>query len=186
MLRGTSLLLVMLLVMPASAVAQEAAESFAHLTQQQVLKVGNTLWVTHVAEGEDTPQDIKVRFLDLTSSEMTVFVDGAELMIEERDVRQIVREQRGPLWNGALWGAAIGGGTCLLLFWSFPDNRSDLIPFTAVWAGIGAGIGMGVDALKKEQRTVYLQPRSTEGRLRLAVSPLVSKDQKGVLFGVQW
>jgi len=189
-MRGTSLLLVMLLVMPpvvpADPIAQEAADSFAHLTRQQILEVGNTLWVAYADEGGGTPQDIKVRFLNLTDSAITVFVDEAELVIEEKDVRQIVREQRGPLWNGALIGAAVGSISGLLLFGGFPDNRRDLVPLVAVPAALGAGIGLGIDALRKEHRTVYLNPGSTEGTLRLEVLPLLSSNRKGVLLSVRW
>lgn len=188
-MRVTALLLLMtLLVVPANAIAQEVTDSFALLNQQQILRAGNSLRVVYSEErgGATVAREINVTFLNLTDSAITVLADRTELVIEEKDVRRIVREQRGPLWNGALIGAAVGGGACLLLFWGFPDDRSDLIPFCGAWAGVGAGTGVGVDALRKEHSTVYLDRGLIEGTLRLEAVPLLSKNRKGLLFSVTW
>lgn len=182
----TTGLLLMLLVVPTNVIAQEVAESFALLNQRQILKEGNTLWVAYTGESGGMIRDARVKFLHLTDSSITVLVDQNELMIVEEDVRRIAREQRGPLWNGLLIGAAVVGGTFTLLFWNFPDDRSDLVPIIAMFTGIGAGIGMGIDALKKEQRIVYQRPGAAAGGLRIEASPLISKDRKGVLFSVRW
>jgi hypothetical protein len=49
-----------------------------------------------------------------------------------------------------------------------------------------AGIGVGVDTLRKEHTTVYRVRGLTESTTRLALLPLLSKKRKGLLFSVTW
>lgn len=180
------ILLVVLLGLPGDALAQEVVGSFTDLRRQQILSVGDTVWVAYVDEGGGPAHDVKGWLLDATDSSITVLADQMELLIEEKNVRRITRERRGPLWDGALIGAAVGGGVATLLFWGFPDDASDQFAIIAVYAAGGAGIGLGVDALVKEREIVFLDPALTGAIRQIEVVPLISKERKGMLFSVRW
>jgi len=175
------ILLAVLLGLPGDALAQEVAESFTDLRRQQILSVGDTVWVAYVEEGGGPAHDVKGWFLDATDSSLTVLADQTELLIEAENVRRITRERRGPLWDGALIGAAVGGGVATLLSWGFADDASDQLAIIAVYAAGGAGIGLGIDALVKERKIVFLDPALTGALRRIEVAPLISKERKGML-----
>jgi len=50
-----------------------------------------------------------------------------------------------------------------------------------VYAAGGAGIGLGIDALVKERKIVFLDPALTGALRRIEVAPLISKERKGML-----
>ena len=184
--RAVPFLLAMLLGTPADAMPQQVAGTFADLSRQQILRAGDTVWVAYFEEGEDSARDVRAEFLQLTDSSIRVVADRTELVLGDATVRRVAREQSGPLWNGALRGAVIGGGFVLIAFWGFPDDRAELFEFAALTAAGGAAIGMGIDALVKERRIVYLDPRLMEASPRIDVLPLISKERKGLLFSVRW
>jgi hypothetical protein len=47
----------------------------------------------------------------------------------------------------------------------------------AIYGGIGAGIGVGIDALIKAERTVY---DARARRTSLSIAPVVGRERKGV------
>lgn len=102
------------------------------------------------------------------------------------DAVATVRVRRfDPLWNGMLWGLAIGGGLSL-----GPANacendfgcRGGHAEFFLVFGGAGAGIGAGIDALIRGHRLVY--QRSPQARLLFA--PLVTPTAHGATLAVAW
>jgi hypothetical protein len=183
MKRANVVLAVALLAVPSSAMGQEVSRSFAELNQRRTLRAGDTLWVAYGAGNGDPVRDVKVELLNLSDSSLTGLADGTELVIDQASVRRIAHEQSGPLWNGALRGAAVGGAIGLLAFWGFTD-WSETFQVVGVFGAAGAGIGIGIDALVKEQHVVYLDPRLAS--LHLRATPMISQDRKGVLFSVRW
>ena len=86
---------------------------------------------------------------------------------------------KGDLADGALIGAAISGGLSSLIFL---DNECHTDPAcyqaVAIYAGLGAVVGLGIDALIRGHVVVYTaRPRVQN---RLVVAPIVARGGKGV------
>jgi hypothetical protein len=59
-----------------------------------------------------------------------------------------------------------------------------LIPILAlVYGGLGAGVGAGLDALMLSNQIIYYKPSNSA---RLTVSPVVTRERKGVLLSVRF
>jgi hypothetical protein len=90
-------------------------------------------------------------------------IGGTEEQIRTEDLR-FVREVDGN-WNGALTGAAVGGGLGL---WDYLRDTSE--PgngvFTAVSVLLGAAIGAGIDALI-DGKVLYRRSSTGTGRIYL-------------------
>ena len=200
-MRRTALLLVMLLV-PASADAQEVATSFAELTRQQVLKEGDTIWVVFDFVGAGEYEEIKAKLVNVADTAITVQVDSLPsgttnlkinssnrrplIEIPENRLRRIEHQRRDSLWKGAIIGTAVGVGLGTLVSGECESQGACIFYGTIFWAGIGAGI----DALiKPPPEVVYLGSDASgclSSRMTLSLSPVVSKDRKGALFTVTW
>jgi len=97
------------------------------------------------------------------------------------DEVQVVRVRKeDSLANGALIGAAVGGGLSSLMFF---DNecRDDPVCYTALaaYAGMGALAGVVIDALIHRTMVVYSAPPPSAQRAYL-VAPLIARGRNGV------
>lgn len=104
-------------------------------------------------------------YKSLSADMLTILTDETkERTLPKSSVAKIVtREKRsGPLWNGAVIGAAIPGTIGIIACASYDGERGPCFAVTAIWAAIGAGIGVGVDALYKGQVTLYKAPKPTK------------------------
>lgn len=94
------------------------------------------------------------------------------------DVRAVSVRKEDSLKNGLLIGAATAGGLTSLLFL---DNEchNDSACFVAVgtYAGVGALVGAGIDALIRRSVVVY---RSPERPRVLTVAPIIGDGRRGV------
>ena len=92
------------------------------------------------------------------------------------ELREVRRRAKDSIVNGAIIGAAIGGGLTSLLYL---DNECRGDPACAkavvVYAVIGAAAGAGIDALIRANRVVY---HRSGGRVSWSVTPAVSVDQR--------
>jgi len=211
-MRGTALFLVMLLV-PAGAIAQEATRSFAALNRQGVLVEGEEILITCDLGGTGDYREMEVEVVVLTDSSITVEVDylpsgrwddgrlirtasgGYHVEIPENQVRRIARERGDPSWTGALIGAGAGAGAGVLTGAAFCEGEGGSNcdsgkvhgGFALTFGLVGAGVGWAIDsAIKDSPESVYLAPGSTESSFAFMLSPIVSKKQKGALFTVTW
>ena len=106
------------------------------------------------------------------------------------DVETVSR--RDSRWNGTLWGLAAGGVLGALLDRSLVEEygRDDISPgsslsLVATAAGIGAGIGFGIDAMIKGRRVIYSKPRPpVDGNA--TVLPMWRSSRKGVLVSLRF
>jgi hypothetical protein len=98
-------------------------------------------------------------FLQGTTPEAISIVssDGKELELPKSAVTKIetLEKKRGPLWDGALIGGAIGLGVTGLMLARYGDSHTNNAAILAVWGGIGAGIGLAVDAGVAGRKTLY-------------------------------
>ena len=96
------------------------------------------------------------------------------------EVRSVRVRREDSLINGALIGAAVGGGLTSLYFL---DNECHDDPAcygaVAAFAGLGALAGLGIDALRHRSVVVYTAPASGTAR-RVAVAPVLGRGRTGL------
>jgi hypothetical protein len=105
----------------------------------------------------------------------------------ERDVTTIRQRRGDSLRNGALWGVASGAavsGTLLALIWESGDSGGEAAAFVAIYSGIGAVIGVGVDALIVRRQVIYERP--VTGAAKLSVAPVFGARRQGVLVTMRF
>ena len=89
------------------------------------------------------------------------------------------------LLNGALMGAGVAVASGLFLCTRtepWENCRDDAGPMLGIGA-IGAGIGVGIDALIRGRRTIY---ESTPPSTLLRAAPLVSRGAIGLRFSMSY
>jgi hypothetical protein len=90
--------------------------------------------------------------------------------------------QRDSLWNGFLIGAA--AGTAPAIYWAIADpNECNVICMDdlAIGVGMGAAIGVAIDAAIRKKVTAPRGPTSrAPGGKALAIAPVVSPRRVGV------
>jgi len=172
---------VSLLLAFALAAAQEPVRDFSQLNTR--LRPGDSIWVTD-AQGREA----KGRILSLSTEELTL-EGGSRRSFGAPDVSTIQIRRNDSLGNGALIGLGVGGGltlvACLVSVES--GDAGWCAAAAAVYGGIGAGIGVGIDALIPGKKILaYRAPGSTNAaRARVRVVPVITPRVKGlaVSFG---
>jgi hypothetical protein len=97
----------------------------------------------------------------------------------EGNVRVVRQRRSDSLRNGTLWGLAIGAGVGLAA--GFDGDGYDIaygLGGAALYGGIGAGIGVGIDAALKSNQTILFNPRPTQAGLTLR--PVVNGGRVGM------
>ena len=161
---------VVLTLVPASVLAQPAAQSFDDL--QRVLKVRQKVLVT-----DETGRHIQARVDKLSNASLTV---GGRTL-----AATAVREIRlaDPLLNGTLIGAAVGTGLAIWDYAIDPSEPGNAAIFT-IAIGLGGAIGAGIDAWRiRPGRLLYASPRRT---ISMRVLPTLERDRRGVRVCVSW
>lgn len=145
---------------PARAQETRAVDSFTQL--QLVVKLGDTITVT-----DSTGRKAEGSLMDLSPSTLVMLAEGRRRELQERDVAAISQRRPDSLKNGAWWGLGAGAATGFVVsglgsaaasLLDGPDARVSAGPVvagTVLIAGIGAGIGMAIDALIKSDRVIY-------------------------------
>jgi hypothetical protein len=156
------------LLLPLTASAQTVVTTFAELPA--VLQAGDTVDVTdakgHTLRGrveELSPSSLEISARKRASGGTDPFVSIGRF--SETDVRQIRLQHRDSLLNGTLIGLAIGLGIGALpaaqifcgngSYELFSATARSCAAFLGFVGGIGAGIGVTVDAARVERRMVY-------------------------------
>jgi hypothetical protein len=157
--------------------AQGIARTFEQL--EVLVRPGDKVSVTDASGTEVTG-----RIVNLSTSAITLTLSGREQREwAEHEVTRIRQRRGDSLGNGAVLGLAIGGGLSAAMvaaYWEPGDNAGEAAVVIAIYAGIGAAIGTGVDAMIVRKTLIY-QPRTTA---RLSVGPLVSQGRRGA--AVSW
>lgn len=168
-----------LLLTTSTAEAQQLAGTFNQLVV--LVKPGDTVTVTDAAGNQ-----VRGRIEALSSSSMALLVSGMRRELREAEISTIRQRRSDPLKNGALWGFGVGAGLGTMAGLAIAGDCSDclkgwFVPFAAAfYGGIGAGIGVGIDALVEGQQVIYARAQPSSARLTLA--PLLARNRKGVLM----
>lgn len=167
--------LVLLLLVAATADAQQVAGTFDQL--RVLVKPGDTLTITDTAG-----QRLRGKLAELSSASLVLEVSGTRRVFPGTEVDIIEKRGSDSLKNGALIGLSVGAG----VFGPFAGASTGDWGYGALaavlYGGIGAGIGVGVDALIEGQRVIYAASPST--RTSFHITPILSRSRKGVLVTV--
>jgi hypothetical protein len=141
-----------LLLAFALAAAQEPVRDFSQLNTR--LRPGDTVWVTD-AQG----REVKGQILSLRSDALTLEGGGGR-SFGAPDVTSIELRRNDSLGNGALIGLVAGGGLALVgcLASVEGSDRGWCAGAAAFYGGVGAGIGVGIDALINKAQVIYEKP----------------------------
>jgi hypothetical protein len=159
----------------------EYARSFEQL--QVFVEPGDTISVR-----EASGDEFSARISDLTSTELVVMVDGRRRAFQPDDVIRIRQRRGDSLANGTWLGFGIGAGLGVVAVATddsgFMDSAGFAVLAAAVYGGIGAGIGVGVDALIRHRRVIYdHQPGGAPG---VAIIPLLGVKSAGAMIALRF
>lgn len=182
--RALAFALVAVLATAALAGAQTAA-SFDELPR--VLSPGDVVTVV-----DNSGESHVGRIIDLSPSALSLETTGVLHDLRSADVSTIRQRRPDPLRNGALIGLTVGIIPGFFLSSGAVGFASDrggspggAAAVAAVFSlGLGAALGAGVDALIQDSYVIY--ERRGGSRKRLAVSPLVSAERRGVAVSLSF
>jgi hypothetical protein len=166
-------LLVAFLASAASTVsAQTAQEVNANL--QAILKPGMTVWITDTAGREE-----QSRILDVQGELVASTARDNVRRYRTGEVARVRVRHADSVLNGALIGAgaAVASGLFLCTLTEPWENcRDDVGPMVRIGA-LGAGIGIGIDALIRGRKTIY---EAGQGSIRLHAAPVIAHGTRGL------
>ncbi|MGE3509497.1 MAG: hypothetical protein AB7N65_11495 [Vicinamibacterales bacterium] len=175
-----SLLLVAALLpgSPRSASAQGIANTFDEL--RLLVKLGETLTVY-----DTTGHEQRGRLDSLSTSSLVLRRGRERVDIAETDVSRIEATRSDSLRNGALIGMGVGAGLILGAFVMSCDSECGdeaglLALATLGYAGIGAGIGTGIDALIQSRQPIFERRRVGQ----ILLSPIIGRGRAGAALSV--
>ena len=166
------------------AAAQEA-RSFEQL--QVLIKPGDKVYVTD-ATGNET----KGKLEGLSRSSLRLTVNGSTRDLAESDVFKVRQWRHDSVKNGAIIGAVtgLGLGIITLAVICHDDFISDcgaggVVASMAVYTGLGAAAGVGIDALIPSKQTVFIGGTRTSLN-RFKVQPILSRSHKGIAVSMSF
>jgi hypothetical protein len=161
-----------------SPVSAQHVSSFEQL--QLLVKPGDKIDVIGV-DGIRTRGKIET----LTPDSLRLSTKGGFRDFPQKDALEIKQKRSDSLANGALIGAVSGGGImgaaaiALCSGGECDVNGGQIAGVIMAYAGIGAAIGVGIDAIFKHHQTIYRQPAQNALR-NFDAAPLLTGGRKGV------
>ena len=159
----------------------EYARSFEQL--QVFVGRGDTISVR-----EGSGEEFSARVASLTATELVVAVNGQNRTFRSDDVIRIRQRRGDSLANGTWLGFGIGAGFALIAFAvdnsGFADGAGWAVLAAAVYGGMGAGIGVGIDALIRSRQVIYDHP--APGASTVAVVPLIGLKRAGAMVALRF
>jgi hypothetical protein len=166
-------LLVLFSASAGSAVSAQTPQG-AERGLETTLIPGKTVWITESGGREE-----KTRIVGVSGDTVTVAAGEDIRRLRTTDVMRVRVRHSDSVLNGALIGAGAGLASGLLLCSlteTWENCRDDVGPMA--WFGaIGAGAGIGIDALIRGRRTIY---EAGHGSIRLHAAPIVSRRLTGL------
>ena len=164
-----------------AAEAQGVAYTFNEL--RLLVRPGDTISVVDAGGREMTG-----RIVELSPSKLALRGAAGTREVLESDVQTIWQRRGDPLRNGALWGlgtgAALGGLAALATLREHEGATGWAAIAAAFYGGIGAGIGVGIDALIQGRQVIFARPAA--GAAALGVAPLVGGGRTGVAVSIRF
>jgi len=171
--------LLLLVAFSPEVAAQGVARSFEQL--QLLVGAGDTVSVRDSA-GTETTGTIK----SLSASSLVLITSGTQRELKEANVSTVLQRRADSLRNGALWGLGVGlafGAVALAAMCADGPCDASLALVLPQSGGIGAGIGVGVDALITRRQVIYERPA---GSAAFGVAPLLGKGRRGVALSMRF
>jgi hypothetical protein len=172
------------LVLAAYLVASPVSAQGQRLILGEMVRQGQTVEVI-----DDHGRQINGKVSTLSTAAVRIVRDGKMTEIPFENIAQIARPAdslANGAWIGFASGAAFGaigalGTTCDYDYYCF-DGPGYAIGSTLIFGAIGAGIGVGVDALIKHNRIIYQRDAGAQTR----VAPVIGPGLKGAAVSVSW
>jgi hypothetical protein len=141
------------------AEAQELATSFNQL--RVLVKPGDTITVT-----DTVGREVRGSIAELSDTSLVLLVGGNRRDMPADEVSVIRQRRPDSLANGAKWGLGIGVGLGLLgvAAVASEDDVSDVgfaVLGVLLYGAMGAGIGVGIDAMISSDQVIFAARRST-------------------------
>ncbi len=172
------------LLVPALVRAQEPVKAFESLNTR--LKAGDKIIVTDTQGREH-----QGKILEISPSALTLDRDGGQTL-SASEVQLVQERPHDSLKNGALIGLAAGLALGGLAAADCTGGRCDLAPAEVflivggIYGGVGAAIGMGIDALiPGKKRVVYRAPEA-KSVTRVLIAPVITARTKGVAVSLSF
>jgi hypothetical protein len=147
---------------------------------ESALLPGTTAWIT-----ESSGHEYKATILNVSGHIVTVTAGRQTRSLSTADVRRVRVRQSDSLMNGALIGAgsAVASGLwfCTLME-SWENCRDDSGSIAAITA-LGAGIGVAIDALLRDRRTLYEAGTSST---ELRIAPMLAPHARGLQIALRF
>ena len=165
------------LAMSVEAFAQQAA-SFEQL--QVLAKPGDRIFIT-----DSTGAKTEGKIESLTGLSIRVIHKGISRELLQSDVSEIRKWRSDSLGNGAGIGLGIGLsiGALSLLGMGECDCPGEKAAMIGYLGAIGAGIGVGIDALIPHKATIF--SNGTTAR-KLQLKPILSRTSKGASLSLRF
>ena len=157
---------------------------------QRVVKAGHKVSIL-----DDQGREVTGRIGELKADALTVLVGGDRTDVPYNRILRIDRPHDG-LANGALIGFGVGAALGFAAVLSEETNDCDPSAFFGCGdptgaayivaplfvGGIGAGVGVAVDAMIRRDRKLYRRP----GANAISVSPALGRGRRGIAVAVSW
>jgi hypothetical protein len=162
----------------ASAVSAQTAQP-AQPDGQSALTPGMTVWIT-----ESGGREQKARVVAVSGDAVTTAAGEERRTVPWTDIARVRARRSDSVLNGALIGAgaAVASGLFYCRMMEPWDICNDPGPLFRIGA-IGAGIGIGVDALIRGRTTIY---EAAHGSTRLHAAPIIGPHTAGVRVSVSF
>lgn len=169
------------LLVPSAGLAQPPTSSFEALASR--LRVGDTIYVTDAANHEQ-----KGTLHELSVSQLVLDTGGDLRRFPEDGVQRVRLQGPNPLGNGALIGFAIGAGlgvVGMVAGCAESDcTAGGAVLGIAMLGGIGAGIGVGIDAAVPGKKILIYQGGSVSSGATVGLSPIVAMRRQGLALSI--
>ncbi len=173
-------LLILLSASSVSAVSAQTTQG-AEPNLATILTPGMTVWMTDSGGREE-----RSRIVSVSGGIVTATAGADTRRLNATDVVRVRVRDSDSLINGALIGAsaAVASGLLLCRLTETWENcRDDVGPMLRIGA-IGAGVGIGIDALMRKRKTIYDAENSSTTQLFAA--PIVARGTGGLRVSLRF
>jgi hypothetical protein len=179
-MRTTRIALLLLTFVAAGSTASAQTSTETKPTLEAALRPGMTVLIT----GADGREE-EARVVTLSGGLISASTADQIRNLRAADVARVRVRHSDSVLNGALIGAGVAVASGLLLCRAtepWENCRDDVGPMLRIGA-IGAGIGIGIDALIRGRRTIYEAPNRAP---QVFAAPLIGRSATGVQLSLRF